>query len=89
MKDNPLVKVLNAAARLKAFGASNDSLASEELCFGLVAELRKRWNGVLWHNPDPTPEEQRIVEELTGKRFLYRRVGYDERLTRITAIIRY
>ncbi len=61
----------------------NNSLANEELCFNLVAELRKRWDGVLWHNPDPTPEEQRVIDELTGRRFLYRRVGYDERPMRL------
>lgn len=61
----------------------NDSLANEELCFNLIADLRKRWNGVLWHNPDPTPQEQCVIEELTGRRFLYRRVGYDERPMRL------
>jgi hypothetical protein len=61
----------------------NNSLANEELCFNLVAELRKRWDGVLWHNPEPTPEEQRVIEELTGRRFLYRRVGHDERPVRL------
>lgn len=57
----------------------NNSLANEDLCFSLVADLRKRWDGVLWHNFEPTPAEQRIIDELTGKRFLYRRVGHDER----------
>jgi hypothetical protein len=61
----------------------NNSLANEELCFNLVADLRQRWDGVVWHNPDPTPEEQRIIDELTGRRFLYRRVGHDERPLRL------
>nr|WP_044252551.1 hypothetical protein [Isosphaera pallida] len=52
---------------------------TKELCFNLVADLRNRWDGVLWHNPDPTPEGQRVIDELTGQRFLYRRVGHDER----------
>jgi len=57
----------------------NNSLANEELCFNLVADLRKRWDGVLWHNLEPTPAEQRVIDEVTGRRFLYRRVGHDER----------
>jgi hypothetical protein len=57
----------------------NNSLANEELCFNFVADLRKRWDGVLWHNLDPTPAEQRVIAELVGRRFLYRRVGHDER----------
>ncbi len=61
----------------------NTSLANEDYCFNLIADLRKRWDGVLWHNPDPTPEEQRVIDELTGRRFLYRRVGYDERPMRL------
>ncbi|GIW80411.1 MAG: hypothetical protein KatS3mg105_2218 [Gemmatales bacterium] len=63
----------------------NDSLANEDLCFNLVADLRKRWNGVLWRNPDPTPEEQEVIAALTGKRFLYRRVGHNERKMRLEA----
>jgi hypothetical protein len=57
----------------------NNSLANEELCFNFVADLRKRWDGVLWHNLDPTPAEHRVISELIGRRFLYRRVGHDER----------
>jgi hypothetical protein len=63
----------------------NPSLANEDLCFNLVAELRQIWDGVPWHNPDPTPQEQRVIEELAGRRFLYRRVGYDERPMRLEA----
>ena len=54
----------------------NASLANEDYCFNLIADLRKRWDGVLWHNPDPTPEEQEVIAVLTGKRFLYRRVWH-------------
>lgn len=57
----------------------NNSLANEDLCFSLVADLRKRWDGVLWHNLEPTPAEQSVIDELTGRRFNYRRVGHDER----------
>ena len=69
--------------RLGGGNRHNPSLANEDLCFELVAELRKRWDGTLWRNPDPTPEEQRVIEKLTGRRFLYRRVGYDERPMRL------
>jgi len=61
----------------------NVSLANEDFCFQLIADLRNRWDGVLWHNPDPTPQEQEVIASLTGKRFLYRRVGYDERPMRL------
>ena len=61
----------------------NDSLANEALCFRFVDDLRKVWDGVLWHNPAPTPEEQKVIDELTDRRFLYRRVGYDERPVRL------
>ncbi len=57
----------------------NPSLANEDYCFNLIADLRKPWDGVLWHNPDPTPQEQEVITALTGRRFLYRRVGHDER----------
>lgn len=57
----------------------NDSLANEALCFDLISQLRQRWDGILWHNPAPTPNEQTVIEGLTGRRFLYRRVGHDER----------
>jgi hypothetical protein len=63
----------------------NDSLANEDFCFRLIADLRKRWDGVLWRNLDPSPEEAAIIAELTGKRFLYRRVGHDERTLRLDA----
>ena len=57
----------------------NDSLANEELCFRLVRELTSCWSGRLWHNDAPTAEEQEVINSLTGQRFRYRRVGYDER----------
>jgi hypothetical protein len=57
----------------------NDSLANEQLCFDLVEELFKQWTGKLWHNPRPTEAEQATIDSLTGRRFLYRRVGHDER----------
>lgn len=57
----------------------NPSLANEDLCFELVDQLRRIWDGVPWSNLEPTPEEQRVIDSLTGRKFLYRRVGYDER----------
>ncbi|GIW90589.1 MAG: hypothetical protein KatS3mg109_1021 [Pirellulaceae bacterium] len=63
----------------------NDSLANEDLCFSFIAALRTKWTGVLWQNPDPTLAEARVITSLVGKRFLYRRVGYDERPIRLEA----
>lgn len=34
---------------------------------------------LFWWNVEPSEEESQIIRELTGKRFIYRRVGYDER----------
>jgi hypothetical protein len=61
----------------------NDSLRNEQLCFDLIADLRRKWNGVLWRNPCPTPVEQAVIDSLTGKRFRYHRVDYDERKLRL------
>jgi hypothetical protein len=58
----------------------NDSLANEQLCFDFVAELAGRWSGTLWQNDQPTPSEQKLIEDLTGRRALYARVGHDQRM---------
>jgi hypothetical protein len=34
---------------------------------------------VLWRTESPTPDEQQTIDELTGLRFIYRRVGHDDR----------
>lgn len=60
-------------------------LPYEERAAGLLRELRQRWNGVPWNNIDPTPQERQVIAELTGARFMYRRVGYDERPMRLEA----
>lgn len=62
-----------------------DLLAHEATCWHLLHELRRVWSGQLWFNPAPTSEEQRLIQELSGRRFLYRRVGYDERPLRLEA----
>ncbi len=60
-----------------------DSLANEDLCFELVAELARTWSGPLWRNEKPTPSEQSTIDRLTGCEFVYRRVGYDERIIKL------
>jgi hypothetical protein len=55
------------------------SLANEEYCFEIVADLFTKWDGRLWHNLNPTAGEQLVIDSLLNKRFNYRRVGYDER----------
>ena len=57
----------------------NDSLRNEQICFDLIADRKTKWDGVLWNNPAPTAAEQRSIDALAGRRFTYRRVGYDER----------
>ncbi|MCA9238156.1 MAG: hypothetical protein KDA44_21940 [Planctomycetales bacterium] len=57
----------------------NDSLRNEQLCFDLVRDLATKWDGTLWNNPAPTPAEQRVIDSIAGQRYVYRRVGYDER----------
>jgi hypothetical protein len=57
-----------------------DSLANEKLCFDLVQELASKWNGTLWRNDSPTESEKDAIESLVGRRALYRRVGFDERI---------
>ncbi|HMP07490.1 MAG TPA: hypothetical protein PJ982_14160, partial [Lacipirellulaceae bacterium] len=47
--------------------------------FDFIADLKSKWDGVLWNNPRPTPAEQRTVDSLAGRHFTYRRVGYDQR----------
>jgi hypothetical protein len=58
----------------------NDSLANEQFCFDLVQSLSSMWSGVLWRNEQPTPNEQASIESIQGKKAIYRRVGYDERV---------
>lgn len=60
----------------------NESLRNEQLCFDFVADLKAKWDGVLWRNPSPTPAELRVIEELDGRRFICRRVDHDERKLR-------
>jgi hypothetical protein len=56
-----------------------DQLDNEQLCFRFIDELKAKWSGALWHNLAPTPAEQAVIDELTGKRLVYRRIGHDER----------
>ncbi len=60
-----------------------DSLANEELCFELVSQLARRWSGTLWQNEQPTVSEQATIDQLIDSRFLYRRVGHDERTIKL------
>jgi hypothetical protein len=62
-----------------------DSLANEELCFQLVRELAQIWSGTLWRNESPSASEKTTINSLTGRRALYRRVGYDERIIELCA----
>jgi hypothetical protein len=69
--------------KLSGDNAFNPELLYEDLCFGLVRELAEIWRGNVWENITPNEQEQQLIKQLTGKLFLYRRVGYDERLMRL------
>jgi hypothetical protein len=69
--------------RLGGDNVRNDDLLHEELCFSFVRELATKWSGRIWENVEPNHEEQQWIKRLTGKLFLYRRVGYDERPMRL------
>jgi hypothetical protein len=60
-------------------------LEHEDLCLDFLAELRELWTGTLWENPRPTPTELAAIRQLTLARFLYRRVGHDERPMQLLA----
>jgi hypothetical protein len=62
-----------------------DTLANEQLCFDLVKDLASKWSGVLWRNEQPTPSEQSVIDSIQGKKAIYKRVGYDERILRFAA----
>lgn len=46
---------------------------------GHLAELKRLWQGSLWHNYGPEYDEAELADELKGQQFTYRRVGLGER----------
>lgn len=85
--DNQLIFQHRFLDKWKYDGANRhlSGFKDEHLCFKFIAELNTVWHGIPWRNPFPTEEEKQIIKELTGKRFIYRRVGYDERLMQLEA----
>lgn len=57
-----------------------EGLPHEDRAFALLKELRQKWSGVPWRNHHPTPQEQEIIAQLQGKRYIYQRVGHDQRV---------
>ncbi len=51
----------------------------EDLCRRFVAELRALWAGESSHDPDPDDSVVEVIRQLTGRRFVYRLVGFEER----------
>lgn len=51
----------------------------EDLCRKFLDELRSLWAGSPHLNLTPNDREAKAAAEIEGKRFRYRRVGYDER----------
>ena len=68
--------------KLKLDGSNRwlSGVAREERCKELLEELRAQWSGTLWHNNKHSENEAKVVSLLEGGSFLYRRVGYDERV---------
>lgn len=65
--------------RLAAGNVLSTLLPDQQLHHDLLDDLRNRWGGRLWHNDRPTPAEAELARALEQRRFLYRRIGYDER----------
>lgn len=64
------------------YGAGNRRVASlpdEDLHFKFVGDLREVWDGRPWHNARPSPEEVGLANSLSGKVFIYERVGIGTR----------
>ncbi len=51
-----------------------DALELEAEKWGFVADLKARWNGKLWDNPNPTEPERQFAEQYARGRWLYRRL---------------
>jgi len=65
--------------RLDGSNRRIDGFQHEDLCRSFLAELRALWSGAPFYNIAPTESEAGAVARLEGGRFLYRRLGYDER----------
>ena len=65
--------------RLDGSNRSIYGFEHEDLCRAFLAELRSYWTGAPYDNPAPNAREAEAVARVAGKRFLYRRVGFDER----------
>src|SRR5579875_1680290 len=59
-------------------------LIHEELALSWLAELRQEWVG-LWRNVRPSEQEVAVIARLTGKSFIYERVGLDRRELQLLA----
>jgi len=54
-------------------------LIDEDHRFQTISHLSRIWSGVSWSNPVPNARERQMIANLKGRKFVYRRVGYDER----------
>ena len=63
---------------LHGYGA-HGYLVNEDHCNKHLEELRGIWNGKLWDQSDPTPEQQRLIDTIVGRDFIYERKGLGER----------
>ncbi len=52
----------------------------EEECFGLIRQLREKWDGVIGIDFSRKPEKLKaVIRLLTSQTYIYNRVGYDHR----------
>ncbi len=54
-------------------------LIDEPHRFQCVSDLARIWSGIPWSNPVPNARERQAISRLKGRKFLYKRVGFDER----------
>lgn len=65
-------------ATLDGFPHGRNCLTNPDSCIAHLVELRKLWNGKLWHNEVPTGDDATMARTLLHKTFIYRRVEMKE-----------
>ncbi len=56
-----------------------DGIDMEKEVKQYLLELREQWDGKMWCNQTPNENETDLIKRLLGRKFIYKRVGHDER----------